>query len=270
MQWGLSVPYLISGVRNEHPKDAMAWEDAGKSKDGLGFYNKFVAADAAKAGGDLDLPETSPEGPRVPNHDSELYRKEFHTYKPMIKVDALMHACMGTWVHGRTGERMTGWVDGSIHPHAHTCTRPYSHSRAPIHPRIHMHPCTNCPTHAYTPCLHTCIHPHCVGLWMHGCLWVWVWVYGCVGVCVCMGAWMSGCLGVWVCALATPLPRVVPTRLPCILVRVLRAYKESCTMWAGGFLTVSVWRLGAKWLYCHGIQRTRCVGPPISPLHVAC
>ena len=83
VQWGLSVPYLISGVRNEHPKDAMAWEDAGKSKDGLGFYDKFVAADAAKA---PEVLQACPEGPRVPNHDSELYRREFHTYKPMIKV----------------------------------------------------------------------------------------------------------------------------------------------------------------------------------------
>ena len=87
------MPYLIAGVRNEHPKEAMAWEAAGKSKDGLGFYDKFVAADGAKddstraPGGDPDMPDACPEGPRVPNHDSELYRKEFHTYKPMIKVD---------------------------------------------------------------------------------------------------------------------------------------------------------------------------------------
>eukprot|EP00670_Eutreptiella_braarudii_P007060 CAMPEP_0174282902 /NCGR_PEP_ID=MMETSP0809-20121228/3484_1 /TAXON_ID=73025 ORGANISM="Eutreptiella gymnastica-like, Strain CCMP1594" /NCGR_SAMPLE_ID=MMETSP0809 /ASSEMBLY_ACC=CAM_ASM_000658 /LENGTH=719 /DNA_ID=CAMNT_0015377423 /DNA_START=32 /DNA_END=2191 /DNA_ORIENTATION=+ len=92
VEWGLSVPYLIAGVRNEHPKEAMAWEAAGKSKDGLGFYDKFVAADGAKddstraPGGDPDMPDACPEGPRVPNHDSELYRKEFHTYKPMIKV----------------------------------------------------------------------------------------------------------------------------------------------------------------------------------------
>ena len=111
MQWGLSVPYLISGFRNEHPKDAMAWEDAGESKDVLGFYDKLVSADAVKAGGDLDMPETLPEGPRVPNHDPELYRKEFYACKPMIKVDALMHACMGMWVHGRMDERTYGWTD---------------------------------------------------------------------------------------------------------------------------------------------------------------
>lgn len=41
--------YLIAGVNNEHPKEAMAWEAAGKSRDGLGFYDAFVGNKAPAA-----------------------------------------------------------------------------------------------------------------------------------------------------------------------------------------------------------------------------
>eukprot|EP00669_Euglena_mutabilis_P009365 TRINITY_DN4276_c0_g1_i1.p1 TRINITY_DN4276_c0_g1~~TRINITY_DN4276_c0_g1_i1.p1 ORF type:complete len:729 (-),score=194.09 TRINITY_DN4276_c0_g1_i1:280-2445(-) len=91
VEWGLSIPYLIAGVNNEHPKEAMAWEAAGKSRDGLGFYDAFVGNKAPAAtcpvGGDVDLP-VSPTSTtaRTPNHDCDVYRKEFHIYKPMIKV----------------------------------------------------------------------------------------------------------------------------------------------------------------------------------------
>eukprot|EP00667_Euglena_gracilis_P003452 EG_transcript_3463 len=93
VEWGLSIPYLIAGVNNEHPRDAMAWEAAGKSRDGLGFYDKFVkdapAVPAATRpkGGDPDAAEPDTTSlSRIPNHDCELYRKEFHIFKPMIKV----------------------------------------------------------------------------------------------------------------------------------------------------------------------------------------
>eukprot|EP00451_Oxyrrhis_marina_P013373 CAMPEP_0204323214 /NCGR_PEP_ID=MMETSP0469-20131031/9221_1 /ASSEMBLY_ACC=CAM_ASM_000384 /TAXON_ID=2969 /ORGANISM="Oxyrrhis marina" /LENGTH=725 /DNA_ID=CAMNT_0051304647 /DNA_START=17 /DNA_END=2194 /DNA_ORIENTATION=- len=92
VEWGVSLPYLIAGVRNEHPRDAMAWEAEGKSKDGLGFYDKFVKTGEANgdntrpAGGDPDRLEDAADAPRVPNLNCELYRKEFQTYKPMIKV----------------------------------------------------------------------------------------------------------------------------------------------------------------------------------------
>lgn len=89
IEWGISIPYLISGIRNEHPKDAMAWEKAGKSRDGLGFYDKFIATDPEKypefAEKETEKKKKDPND-RVPNLNIELYRKDFHEYKPMIKI----------------------------------------------------------------------------------------------------------------------------------------------------------------------------------------
>mmetsp|Transcript_19197 Transcript_19197/g.52994 ORF Transcript_19197/g.52994 Transcript_19197/m.52994 type:complete len:735 (-) Transcript_19197:41-2245(-) len=90
-EWGVSIPYLIQGARNEHPKDAMAWEAEGKSLDCLGFYDKFMASSEpekeVEAGGDPDdVGAGAARGPRVPNHCCELYRKEFFTYRPEIRV----------------------------------------------------------------------------------------------------------------------------------------------------------------------------------------
>ena len=94
-EWGVSIPYLIQGARNEHPKDAMAWESAGKSLDVLGFFDKFMAGSdepdtETDAGGDPDdvgaSGGASPDGPRVPNLNSEVYRQDFFSYRPMIKV----------------------------------------------------------------------------------------------------------------------------------------------------------------------------------------
>jgi len=87
-EWGVSIPYLIQGARNEHPKDAMAWEAAGKSADAVGFYDQFMAdketATLAPAEPAEDGPK--PAGPRVANHCSELYRREFFSYRPTIRV----------------------------------------------------------------------------------------------------------------------------------------------------------------------------------------
>eukprot|EP01065_Artemidia_motanka_P027770 TRINITY_DN32978_c0_g1_i1.p1 TRINITY_DN32978_c0_g1~~TRINITY_DN32978_c0_g1_i1.p1 ORF type:complete len:752 (+),score=239.41 TRINITY_DN32978_c0_g1_i1:58-2256(+) len=89
VEWGVSIPYLIAGARNEHPKQAMEWEAKGGSTDGLGFYD-LVSKPEKKpaevpAGGDPDIPD-KPDAPRVPNHDSEIYRREFHTYNPHISI----------------------------------------------------------------------------------------------------------------------------------------------------------------------------------------
>jgi len=92
VEWGVSIPYLIQGSRNEHPKDAMAWEAAGKSADCLGFYDKFMGEHESpkkdiSAGGDPDdIDANNPTGPRVPHHDSDLYRKEFYSYRKGIMV----------------------------------------------------------------------------------------------------------------------------------------------------------------------------------------
>ena len=86
-EWGVSIPYLIQGARNEHPRDAMAWEKAGKSDDAVGFFDKFMAGNEGERpvhvpaketdqGGDPDdvasMASPKPSGPRVPNLNSEI------------------------------------------------------------------------------------------------------------------------------------------------------------------------------------------------------
>jgi hypothetical protein len=96
-EWGVTIPYLIQGARNEHPRDAMAWESAGRSMDCLGFYDKFmsdgedrVPSPVVSAGGDPDdiaaAGPPSANTPRVANLNSEVYRQDFFAYRPMIKV----------------------------------------------------------------------------------------------------------------------------------------------------------------------------------------
>merc|ERR1719456_856442 len=48
LDWGPSVPYLITGARNLHPRDAIAWEKMGKRLDGVGFYEFIKVREATK------------------------------------------------------------------------------------------------------------------------------------------------------------------------------------------------------------------------------
>ena len=110
VEWGISIPYLISGAENEHPKEAMAWEAAGKTRDGVGFFDMRQAAKQGTPPGDdpntgdpdyFESPKGKvPAAERITSLSSEVYRKEFFTYRPMIKViDSTI----------RDGGRMCNW-----------------------------------------------------------------------------------------------------------------------------------------------------------------
>ncbi|MHC4883931.1 MAG: aldolase catalytic domain-containing protein [Planctomycetota bacterium] len=42
MSWGPDIPYMISGVMNQHPRDAMAWNDSDQKDDILAFYDTMM------------------------------------------------------------------------------------------------------------------------------------------------------------------------------------------------------------------------------------
>ncbi|MFW5859421.1 MAG: aldolase catalytic domain-containing protein [Planctomycetota bacterium] len=43
MTWGPSIPYMITGQMNEHPRAAMKWEAGDRPKDYVGFYDSMIA-----------------------------------------------------------------------------------------------------------------------------------------------------------------------------------------------------------------------------------
>lgn len=43
--WGYHIPYLVTGVMNEHPRAAMKWMDSDRREDVVGFYDSLVAGD---------------------------------------------------------------------------------------------------------------------------------------------------------------------------------------------------------------------------------
>jgi 4-hydroxy 2-oxovalerate aldolase len=43
--WGYHMPYLITGVLNEHPRAAMKWMDSERADDIVGFYDQMYAQD---------------------------------------------------------------------------------------------------------------------------------------------------------------------------------------------------------------------------------
>ena len=42
IDWGYFMPYLISGVMNEHPKSALAWMESDKKNDYVGFLEEMM------------------------------------------------------------------------------------------------------------------------------------------------------------------------------------------------------------------------------------
>jgi 4-hydroxy 2-oxovalerate aldolase len=42
IEWGYHIPYLITGMLNEHPKSAMAWMDSEEKYDFIKFYNQMT------------------------------------------------------------------------------------------------------------------------------------------------------------------------------------------------------------------------------------
>jgi len=42
LNWGYHVPYMISGILNQHPLDAMRWMDSPERHDYLKFYAQSV------------------------------------------------------------------------------------------------------------------------------------------------------------------------------------------------------------------------------------
>ncbi len=42
IEWGYSVPYLITGMLNEHPRSAMEWMDSDQKDEYLKFYNTIL------------------------------------------------------------------------------------------------------------------------------------------------------------------------------------------------------------------------------------
>lgn len=46
MDWGYSIPYMITGQLNLHPRDAIAWRAGPTPDDYVGFYDKMVQEDS--------------------------------------------------------------------------------------------------------------------------------------------------------------------------------------------------------------------------------
>jgi 4-hydroxy 2-oxovalerate aldolase len=46
-QWGYTIPYMITGILNQHPSSAMAWLDADdkEADDYIRFYDKVTEDD---------------------------------------------------------------------------------------------------------------------------------------------------------------------------------------------------------------------------------
>ncbi|MHC4982210.1 MAG: aldolase catalytic domain-containing protein [Planctomycetota bacterium] len=42
IDWGYHIPYMLTGIRNQHPRDAMEWMDRPDRHDYLSFYNKIT------------------------------------------------------------------------------------------------------------------------------------------------------------------------------------------------------------------------------------
>jgi 4-hydroxy 2-oxovalerate aldolase len=42
VEWGYIVPYMITGMLNEHPRIAIAWRDSKKRNDFVGFYDTLT------------------------------------------------------------------------------------------------------------------------------------------------------------------------------------------------------------------------------------
>ena len=45
LDWGYHIPYMLTGIRNQHPREAMAWMETSKRKyDFVAFYEKLTEA----------------------------------------------------------------------------------------------------------------------------------------------------------------------------------------------------------------------------------
>jgi len=42
IDWGYHIPYMLAGIRNQHPRDAMEWMDRPDKHDYVAFYNKIT------------------------------------------------------------------------------------------------------------------------------------------------------------------------------------------------------------------------------------
>ncbi|MDD5705289.1 MAG: nucleoid-structuring protein H-NS, partial [Kiritimatiellae bacterium] len=42
IEWGYIIPYMISGMLNEHPRTAIAWRSGDRPDDFLAFYDKLT------------------------------------------------------------------------------------------------------------------------------------------------------------------------------------------------------------------------------------
>ena len=42
MDWGYSIPYMITGQLNQHPREAMELRDGEQKEDFLNFYDKMM------------------------------------------------------------------------------------------------------------------------------------------------------------------------------------------------------------------------------------
>jgi 4-hydroxy 2-oxovalerate aldolase len=42
MAWGYHIPYMVSGMLNQHPREAMAWMTGGDHKDFVAFYDRVT------------------------------------------------------------------------------------------------------------------------------------------------------------------------------------------------------------------------------------
>ena len=42
IEWGYIIPYAVTGILNEHPRDAIAIRKTDEKDDYLGFYNQMI------------------------------------------------------------------------------------------------------------------------------------------------------------------------------------------------------------------------------------
>jgi len=45
--WGFSVPYMLTGFMNRHPRSAIAWNDSPQKDDLVSFYDKIIVEEEA-------------------------------------------------------------------------------------------------------------------------------------------------------------------------------------------------------------------------------
>ena len=45
--WGFSVPYMLTGFMNRHPRSAIAWNDSPQKDDLVAFYDKIIVDEEA-------------------------------------------------------------------------------------------------------------------------------------------------------------------------------------------------------------------------------